>query len=219
VAILDPDAPSAGAEIAVARSFTELLQRTAQCAAVGVDIPIGLLDERVPGGRFADLAARKLVGPARAPSIFSPPARRYLSLNSFAEAVTTGAGLSRQAFAILPKIREVDQVMTARLQERVREVHPEVAFHQLAGRPLLHRKKRAAGRRERAEILARFGVPADRILEEARGCWSRQDFADDDLYDALAGTLVAKRIVGGEAKTLPENPPLDSRGLRMEIVY
>jgi predicted RNase H-like nuclease len=34
--------------------------------------------------------------------------------------------MSHQAFGILPKIREVDQLMTPEVQETVREIHPEL---------------------------------------------------------------------------------------------
>lgn len=39
-----------------------------------------------------------------------------------------GKSLSRQAFEIISKIREVDDLMTPELQTRVFEVHPELSF-------------------------------------------------------------------------------------------
>ncbi|MCH8196421.1 MAG: DUF429 domain-containing protein, partial [Chloroflexi bacterium] len=41
----------------------------------------------------------------------------------------------------------------------------------------------------------------------------------DDLYDALALLWTAGRILRGEAERVPHDPPSDSRGLLMEIVY
>jgi hypothetical protein len=56
----------------------------------------------------------------------------------------TGRAISKQTFNISPKIREVDLLMTAALQDRVYEVHPE-CFHALNGSPLSHGKKKPEG--------------------------------------------------------------------------
>ena len=63
-------------------------------------------------------------------------------------AVTCGKAFSKQAFGILPKIRELDRFMTSPLQEWVREAHPEVVFSVLGGAPMEHRKKTAEGKAE-----------------------------------------------------------------------
>src|SRR5690606_30495262 len=105
---------------------------------------------------------------ARRSSVFSAPTRGAL------EAFRAGAeyrticernrgekpddrGISRQTFAILPKIDEMDRVLTSELQRRVVEVHPELCFAEANGRPMQHSKKRTAGRVERATLLARLG--------------------------------------------------------------
>ena len=41
----------------------------------------------------------------------------------------------------------------------------------------------------------------------------------DDALDAIVAAWTAGQAVLGKARTLPENPSLDSKGLRMEIVY
>ncbi len=41
----------------------------------------------------------------------------------------------------------------------------------------------------------------------------------DDILDAAAAAWTASQAVIGRAKTLPENPEFDSRGLKMEILY
>ncbi|MBI4571221.1 MAG: DUF429 domain-containing protein, partial [Chloroflexi bacterium] len=56
-----------------------------------------------------------------------------------------------------------------------------------------------------ADDLGTIGVPAGA--------------ARDDLYDACAAAWTAARFARGEHGTLPAEPPTDSRGLRMEIVY
>ena len=50
-------------------------------------------------------------------------------------------GISRQAFGILPKIRQVDACMTPALQHQVYEAHPELAFRALAGQPMAAQQK------------------------------------------------------------------------------
>ena len=41
----------------------------------------------------------------------------------------------------------------------------------------------------------------------------------DDILDALVAAWTASQIILQKAQTLPEDPQLDSKDLRMEIVY
>jgi len=94
-----------------AGSFTQLLRLGAEIVAV--DIPIGL-----PAGaarRDADLAARRLLGPARSSVFFAPP-RIVLEATSQPDATRLSraagsVGVSIQTFYILAKIAEVDVVV------------------------------------------------------------------------------------------------------------
>jgi predicted RNase H-like nuclease len=66
----------------------------------------------------------------------------------------TGKRLSQQAFHISKKVREVDLLMTRALQDRVREVHPEVCFQALNGRQAMrNNKKKRPGVAERWALL------------------------------------------------------------------
>jgi predicted RNase H-like nuclease len=103
--------------------------------------------------------------------------------------------------------------MTPALQSRVRECHPEVSFCALNGDCLQHAKRTRDGQRQRLDLLERIYGPSVRDLRPPPGA------ALDDLYDAAVLAWTAARIARGEAQTLPANPPLDTRGLRMEIVY
>jgi predicted RNase H-like nuclease len=47
----------------------------------------------------------------------------------------SGKSLSRQAFGLLPRIGEVDELMTPDRQRHLVEIHPEVCFTVLAGSP------------------------------------------------------------------------------------
>lgn len=184
---------------------------------IAVDMPIGLPDS---GERGCDLLARKKLGP-RASSIFLGLRRPLLDFRDYAEAnawaKTDGAGLSVQAWNILEKIRELDKVMTPEAQARIRETHPELAFDNLNGAPVQHPKRLREGLAERQEILRRNGFGR---LPAWLGILDRQHAAPDDLFDACALSLVAQRMLRGEAKRLPEDdPPRDARGLKMEIWY
>lgn len=41
----------------------------------------------------------------------------------------------------------------------------------------------------------------------------------DDAFDALVAAWTAGQAVIGKAKTLPEKPQLDSKSLKMEMLY
>jgi len=127
-------------------------------------------------------------------------------------------GINAQTLAILPKIREVDKLMNARLQERVFEIHPEVSFWALnRNTPMRFNKRKATGVRERLRVL-RCCLPNNRI-DEALRKFQRKYVARDDVLDAFVAALTAWKFAEGKFGRLPENPELDSRRLRMEIVY
>jgi len=200
------------------RSFAEVLAAYPPPAVVAVDIPIGLPARPIPGGRECDRAARRLLGP-RASSVFSPPVRRLLRATHYEE--IRGHGLTIQAFHLFPKIREVDALMSPRLQEYVRETHPELALTSLMGQPPRHPKRTAAGRRERLGALRSWGGPpfarASAVLRAAISRFLRAEVAPDDVVDAMVLAWAAGRMRRGEALRLPAQPPRDRRGLRMEI--
>jgi predicted RNase H-like nuclease len=57
------------------------------------------------------------------------------------------------------------------------------------------------------------------VRERARGNYLKGQVADDDILDAIAALRAATRIAAGEAGTIPGEPPRDSTGLPMEMVY
>jgi len=207
-------------DFCVASSFADVLTKTTDCKLVCIDIPIGLSDADLP--RQCDVQARKILGPGRANSIFPPPIRPCLSAKDPETASKicfkhSGKKLNRQSFFIMPKIREVDRAMTPQLQQRVREIHPELAFWALNGnKPAQHSKKKLAGRNERMRLLSPIFCGLEKFVAEAR---KPKQVAPDDILDALAAAWTAGQIVLGKAETLPKNPELDGKGLRMEILY
>jgi len=204
--------------VLVAGNFAEVLSKTGDCKLVCVDIPIGLSEAKP---RECDLAARKILGGRRASSIFPPPIRACLAAKDPETASEicfrhSGKKLNRQSLAILDKIRQVDELMTPALQRRVCEIHPEISFWALNHKkPLQHKKRSLTGRRERMKLLSPVFSDVERIVAEAR---KPREAAPDDILDALVAAWTAGQAVMGRAVTLPENPELDRKGIRMEIL-
>ena len=133
VVLVSTDAVEREHRVTVCANFREVLELQPSPDVIVVDIPIGLLDDRTPGGRECDKEARKLLGPRRN-SVFTPPHRSILNAHTYEDVRTKG--LSQQAFGILPKVRDVDEVITPGLQNRIHESHPELAFLHMASRPM-----------------------------------------------------------------------------------
>lgn len=196
----------------------ELADRWPHPAVIALDIPIGLPER---GSRECDLAARRRLGPRRS-SVFPAPIRAAIDAASREEASSIteridGRKVGAQAFGIFAKIREVDTALQRRLRGRVREVHPEVSFAEWSGAPLRFAKRRREGKAERLALAEAWIGP--QLLQRGRGDASRQQLADDDMLDAIAGLWTAHRIAAGTARTLPDEPPRDATGLPMEMVY
>ncbi len=187
-----------------------------------VDVPIGLA--QTEAARTCDTLARKLLGP-RASSVFNPPVRSALHASAWSEAADineskTGKRLTLQTWNIIPKIREVDQLLRSIPKARriVRESHPEVLFHLLNDEAALQNtKSRSGGVEERLGILERYYPGANAVANNAFERYPRRMVKRDDLVDALACAIVA--LVWSHSLTsLPERPSIDSEGLPMEMV-
>ena len=103
----------------------ELVERAPR-AQVLIDIPIGLPHVKRPTRR-CEVEARAMLGPRRS-SVFNVPCREALAAGDYAEASAInhqilGRKLSKQAWAIAPKIREVDDLLRLRpeLRGRIRD--------------------------------------------------------------------------------------------------
>ncbi len=204
-----------GAEIRVVPCLDEVVAalESGRIAAAAIDIPIGLAAD---GSRACDRSARRLLGPRRS-SVFPAPVRAVLGAASYEEACAVsrqvcGKGLSKQLYNIMGKIREVDKLLSPRLQQRLFEACPELSFAFLSGgKPMPHTKRTAEGRAERVEALQRaeFGDVAALVDGAPSGA------ARDDVFDALVLAWTARRHVAGDCVRL--GGEADRRGLRMEI--
>lgn len=201
----------------------EIVSRHAGAASMLIDIPIGLAESAAD--RRPDAALRtRLKG--KASSVFETPCRQavYAATRPEARAANTlvlGKSLSAQSLCFSHKIREVDEFLShhPHYVDRLRESHPEYAFALLnGGRPILSRKVEPAGLAERLAVLRRHFPQAPQALEAVR----QSGFPDSTLNDFLDAMVLAVMGLMGSARgfeTIPENPPRDPQGLRMEIAY
>ena len=199
-----------------------LLQQEPEPSIIAVDIPIGLTEA---GPRQCDIEARKLLGFPRRSSVFPAPIRPALKSRTREQAdsirrAVEGLGVSAQSFGIYNKVSEFDEILSlqSHLQERVKEVHPEVCFWAWNDKQaMLYSKKSANGRTERHNLVVKhFGA---KIIEDTRAKYPVKSVSHDDIYDAFAALWTAERIFNGKAGVIPNLPPHDAMGLRMEIWY
>ena len=179
---------------------------------IAIDMPIGLLDS---GFRLADTAARQALGVRRS-SVFATPVRAAVEAATYDEAnaiskAINGVGISRQSFALCAKILEVDRWL-ANAPCDVREVHPEVAFAELLGRPAPSSKKTWQGMIERRDALAAAGITLEAVDPHVGRL-----VGTDDMLDAAAVAWTARRILHGAARSLPDPPELDPFGREIAI--
>jgi predicted RNase H-like nuclease len=191
--------------------LSELVEWAEPAGVIGVDIPIGLVSG---GGRLADIAAREFLAAARS-SVFAAPPLEVVDMDDYAAANTLLGDMgvpkmSRQAWALLPKIRET--ALVAEADDRLFEVHPETSFRAMAGAPLSWRKKSWNGLHERRRLLASEGIVVPESLEGVGAVPA------DDLLDAAAAAWSARRILRGDAVSLPA-PPEEYGGRQIAIWY
>jgi predicted RNase H-like nuclease len=184
--------------------------RAGDIHAAGIDMPIGL---PTCTRRTSDGQLRVHLG-ARRSSVFPTPPRAVLDAVDYRDALArardaTGVGLSKQAWNLVGKIRELDALMSPELQPRVSEAHPESSFAELAGKPLATRKSTREGREERTQLL----LPSFPDVAEHL---ARNRTVAADVLDAYAAAWTARRIADGTAKWFGDDER-DARGLRMTV--
>jgi predicted RNase H-like nuclease len=218
-------------EIHLVPRLVDLLDGPDAPEIAAIDMPIGLPDFIGPGGRGPERLVRPMLG-ERQSSVFSIPARSAIFAGEGLDdrvgyAAACAAALaasdppkkvSKQAYFLFPKIRELDRLLTPERAARVVEAHPEVAFTVLNGGAAMSLPKKVKSRPnppgldERRALLVRLGFPADSLVRPPRGA------GEDDLIDACVLALVARRVARGEAVSFPDPPLVDGRDLPIRIV-
>jgi predicted RNase H-like nuclease len=209
---LRPDLPPTVLVGATVQDLLDVARTTGPVSLVAIDIPIGLPDA---GSRRADSLARAEL-PGRASSVFTTLVRSAYQAETYEEAraaniaATGGTSASAQAYALRTKILQVDAWVRSQPGPEVIEVHPEVSFARMAGRPMRTKKKDSEGVLDRRQALTAAGLVAPP--------WFRgSGFAEDDLLDACAAAWTAVRHSQGAADCLPEVPEVFSDGIPAAI--
>ncbi|WP_421980140.1 DUF429 domain-containing protein [Roseibium sp.] len=224
VAVLRNLDDPAGLRLGVFPSFAGILAYDPFLAVIAVDMPIGLPERLDQTGRGPEKAARRHLG-ERQSSVFSVPSRAAVYETDYREACETAQKtsepprkVSKQCFYLFPKIREIDTLMTPELEDRVFEVHPELAFWRLNGEREMSLPKKIKSRAnpdgldQRRDLLVSKGLPAAFLDQQPpKGC------GRDDLLDAAANSLIAECCLKGIAEPFPDPFRRDGRGLRMAI--
>jgi predicted RNase H-like nuclease len=205
-------------------NITELWEKYRKSSLILLDIPIGLT-EKGAEERRCDKDARQLLGPPRASSVFRTPCRRAIHAVTHDEAKAinkqlTGKSLPVQTLGITPKILELDSLFLCDASARacIKEIHPEICFWALAGRPMQHNKKKAGGFAERIKVLQSYHSVTEEIVQHSLQNYRRREVAKDDILDALAAAITA--LAGLNALvSVPDPPEFDNRGLPMQMLY
>ncbi|MDQ1253410.1 MAG: hypothetical protein QG646_2577 [Euryarchaeota archaeon] len=189
-----------------------------------IDIPIGL-KAGGSGERLSDFGARRILK-TRKSSIYPVPCREAVYEESYEKACKvnlelTGKSISKQAWNIIPKIREVDSYLIENevFREKVKEVAPEICFQEFAGFSMESSKKSLSGSLERIKTLRTVCQFTDAIVEAAFSKYRRKEVAKDDILDALAAAITAKIGYENGFEYVPCTPETDSKGLKIQMVY
>ena len=213
-------------QVSVFGRFADLIAEYGPTAVIAVDMPIGLPDRIAGSGRGPEQAIRPYLG-ARRSSVFSIPARAAVEAETYREACDLAQQysdpsrkVSKQAFNLFGKIREIDQLLQddTRLRERLIECHPEFAFCRLNTMVAMATPKKIRGAvnpdgiAERIDLLASYGVGRDVFADGLpRGA------AMDDLVDAAVNLVMAGRHAKGLTEPFPPNPARDRHGILIAI--
>jgi predicted RNase H-like nuclease len=193
----------------VERSIDRLSDAAGPVDAIGIDMPIHLNED---ADRVCDSAARQLIRPFTS-RVFNAPVLCVLDCETYLDACAAsfaalGKKISKQTWALVPKIREVEQWRTS-AGCAVYEVHPEAAFAAMAGRVIAARKRTPEGAQVRRAWLDAQGLaPPERPA----------GVGVDDLLDACAAAWSTRRLARGEGRSLPD-PPVIVRGQPQAIWY
>lgn len=208
---------TAGVQVAFGTTIGELVASLGDLTlvAIGIDMPVHPSDDEV---RPCDIEVRRHLGGRKQSSVFITPVWPALRASTHEEAVersraATGKGVSKQAWALRPKILEVDAWAPA-APCPIYEVHPEVSFSLMTGSPILDKKSTPAGLTARQAALQAQGItiPTDIGITPAAGPDRkrpdrvRRQAKPDDILDAAACAWSASRIATGTTVSFPDPP-------------
>jgi predicted RNase H-like nuclease len=223
--IIQKNSETIAIEFAVYPTIADFHNRQHDLTRVLIDIPIGFRDSGA-APRKCDAEARKFLTRTRSSSIFPPPCRSALYQPDYPTANKinrdyTGKGLSKQAWNIIPKMREVDQFLCTNpsYQEIDWESHPEVCFRALGGIQTIQKyKKTTEGFTKRKKLLLSHYPEIGAAMQLFMHNTESKLYEPDDILDAAILTVSAS-LGDSVLKPLPAIIERDSMGLPMQIIY
>lgn len=203
------------------KSLATLFAQLPAQSLVLIDMPIGLADAKSPD-RVCDKLARHALKPTRSSSVFPVPCRAAVFASSYEDACKNniqelGKSLSKQSWAICPKIRELDELLQSDLSLDVRESHPEVVFSALNRAPLNAHKSTEDGLSQRLDVLQNVVSQLFPALQNALRVLPSSSIKKDDIVDAFALMVAASRPEF--LRALPELADIDTVGLSRQIWF
>lgn len=197
-------------DLLVGPTVAAVAAQVPEVGVVAVDIPVGL---SLDGPRRCDVAAKRVLG-ARSSTVFLTPVRAALEAPTYEEAnavarACTGAGISKQAYALRERILEVDAWVRQGAGVEVYEAHPELSFARMAGQVVSAKKTTWPGAEQRRRALAAVGIepPWEGAVPP--------DVPVADVLDAAACAWTAGRIAAGVAERVGG----DGADARLAVMY
>ncbi|RRO19631.1 DUF429 domain-containing protein [Flavobacteriaceae bacterium 14752] len=203
------------------KSLEDLIKDYPQIKLILIDIPIGLSSKHF--NRTIDVKARTYLN-KRKSSIFSPPCREALYTKNYKEALEfnrkiTGKGISIQAYNISPKIKAVDEWLNTKPKDLdIYEAHPELCFKSLNNnKDLKYSKHDKTGLKERQNLLFTLDQNLKSIYEDFLKTYKRKQIKPDDILDAMALYLIAKKQ--RPLQYISDKNNKDATGIPVQIVF
>ncbi|KAA3632584.1 MAG: DUF429 domain-containing protein [Bacteroidetes bacterium] len=189
-----------------------------------IDIPIGLSSKGFM--RTIDGVIRKEL-PGRSSTVFNPPCREALQFENYEQAKKEnirieGKGISKQAFFISTKIKEVDDfLLQNNLEFEVFESHPELCFKYLnpAKEVLLTRKSTSEGAEERMAILKQYDRNILSLYQQILDNTKRSNVKKDDILDAICLCIANRLSEKNNYSLLKDKNSVDLSGIEIKIAF
>lgn len=204
-------------------TIDEICQAYPSCDTYIIDIPIGLPESSAE--LRPDKFVKKMLG-KKGSSIFEVPCRQAIySENKFdarnRNIEIMGKSLSEQSLGISKAIKQIDEFLLEKPEwkNKLLESHPEFCFSKLNNsHPIIEDKKTFEGQNARLDVLRRYYPNANQVIEKfLKDVPYRKK--TDDVIDALCLAVIGKEMLAKGAKTIPEEPAQDNRGIVMQMVY
>lgn len=212
-----------GCEVNLFDHIREVCEHYEPADSILIDMPIGLPENA--NDMRPDAALRKALK-GKASSVFNVPCRQAIYQAEYEKASATnheimGKKLSKQSFAILPKIKEVDLFLQTNpaWKNHLLESHPEYCFSLLnSGLPVIENKQTAEGMTKRLSLLQQHYPNSCELLNRFKMRYPTLASKNDDLLDALVLAVVGKIGLKKGFYTIPDIPLTDEKAIKMQII-